>query len=362
LPEEFSSRDFLPHPPYDQPMTNSLHTVADLRATLVALGARPTHVRRLLTGWLAGRGSDEIPRQHRRTPRRSVTLEAGLGEVFGALDSLTDEIHRAEGTDGSRRHVLRLESGRTIESVDLPGEGLCISTQVGCAVGCSFCKTGENGLLQQLSSLEILAQLAHARRRRTVRKVVLMGMGEPAHNFDAVGDAVDAMGDEGGLAHKSIIFSTVGDPETFEQLSQRRVRPSLALSLHSVDEETRASLLPRAPRVEPHALLEAAMAYAERVSSALLVQWTLLDGINDSQVEARELAAILCGRQAIVNYIPFNDVEGNGYRRPPVERCVELVRTVRAHGALATLRFSAGQEVEGGCGQLSARVGATRLR
>jgi 23S rRNA (adenine2503-C2)-methyltransferase len=340
--------------------TSPLHTVADLRAALEALGARPTHIRRLLTGWLAGRGHEEIPRRRRRTPRRSATLEAGLGEVFDALESLVDEIHHSEGPDGSCRRLLRLESGRTIESVDLPQEGLCVSTQVGCAVGCTFCKTGENGLLQQLSSLEVLAQLAHARRSRTVRKVVLMGMGEPAHNLEAVVEAVDAMGDEGGIAHKSVIFSTVGDPAIFEQLSKRRVRPSLALSLHSLDDGTRANLLQRAPRIEPRVLLDAAMAYADRVSSALLVQWTLLEGINDTTAEASELAAILRGRRAIINYIPFNDVEGNGFRRPPVERCVELVRTVRAHGALATLRFSAGQEIEGGCGQLRARVGETR--
>lgn len=338
-------------------MTIPLHTVADLRSALAALGARPVHVRRILTGWLAGRGSGEIPRERRRAPRRSAELEAGLGEVFRVLDALVDEIHHADDPDGSCRRILRLRSGRSIESVDLPRAGLCVSTQVGCAVGCTFCKTGENGLIQQLSSLEILAQLAHARSHRTVRKVVLMGMGEPAHNFDAATDAIDAMGDEGGLAHKSVVFSTVGEPELFERLSARRVRPSLALSLHSLDERTRADLLPRAPRIEPLELLEAAMAYADRVSAALLVQWTLLDGINDTRAEAREIAAILRGRRAILNFIPFNEVEGNGYRRPPVERCVDLVRTVRAHGALATLRFSAGQEIDGGCGQLWARAG-----
>lgn len=342
-------------------MTTPLHTVADLRAALRELGARPVHIRRLLTGWLAGRGSSEIPRRRRRAPRRPATLEAGLREVFDTLDSLVDEIEQSEGSDGSCRRLLRLGSGLTIESVDLPRSGLCVSTQVGCAVRCTFCKTGENGLQQQLSSLEILAQLAHARRNRSVRKVLLMGMGEPAHNFDAVVDAIDAMGDEGGLAHKSVVFSTVGDAEIFDRLSNRRVRPSLAVSLHSLDEKTRANLLPHAPRIEPHALLEAAMAYGDRVGSPVLVQWTLLDGINDSQTEARDLAATLHGRQAIVNYIPFNDIEGNGYRRPPVERCVALVRTVRAQGSLATLRFSAGQEVEGGCGQLRARVEGTPL-
>jgi 23S rRNA (adenine2503-C2)-methyltransferase len=152
------------------------------------------------------------------------------------------------------------------------------------------------------------------------------------------------------------VFSTVGDPREFQVLAARRVRPSLALSLHTLDATRREDLLPRAPRVEPLALLEAAIGYADRVHEPLLVQWTLLDGINDSVEEAARLGTALRGRRAIVNYIPFNDVEGSGFDRPAVERCVELVRAVRAAGALATLRFSAAQEVDGGCGQLRARL------
>lgn len=343
-------------------MTAYPRTVEDLRSTLTALGARPVHVRRLLTSWLAGLGPDEIPGRRGRSPRRPASLEAGLDEVFAGLDSLVTGIHRVEDPDGSCRRLLALRSGRTVESVDLPGAGLCISTQVGCAVGCRFCRTGEDGLLQQLSSLEILAQLVHTRRDRIVRRVLLMGMGEPAHNLDATLDALDAMGAEGGLAHKSLVFSTVGDPETFARLSEQRVRPSLALSLHTLDASLRRELLPRAPRIDPRPLLESAMGYADEVHAPLLVQWTLLAGLNDANAEAAELAALLRGRRAIVNYIPFNEVEGNGFRRPAIERCVELVRTVRGHGALATLRDSAAQGVQGGCGQLRARIESTSPR
>ena len=337
-------------------MTTALHTVHDLRVALEALDARPLHVRRLIASWLDGRGGEEIPRRRGRTPRRPAKLEAGLGGLLADLDHLVTEVHVARDEEGSCRRLLRLRSGRTIESVDLPGDALCVSTQVGCAVGCQFCRTGEDGLLQQLGPLEILAQLAHARRTRTVRRVVLMGMGEPAHNLDAVLDAISTMGDEGGLPHKSIVFSTVGDPDDFEVLGAQRVRPSLALSLHTLDAERRSDLLPRARSVEPLDLLDAAIAYADRVHEPLLVQWTLLAGINDSVEEAAQIGRALHGRRAIVNYIPFNEVEGSGFGRPPVERCVELVRTVRAAGALATLRFSAGQEVDGGCGQLRARL------
>lgn len=337
-------------------MESPLRTVDDLRRALEALDARPVHVRRLLTSWLDGRGGEEIPRLRGRTPRRPARLEAGLGDLIDRLDGLVTEVHAEPDQDGSCRRLLRLRSGRTIEAVDLPGDALCISTQVGCAVACRFCRTGEDGLLQQLDPLEILAQLAHARRTRETRRVVLMGMGEPAHNMDAVLEAIATMGDEGALPHKAIVFSTVGDPRDFEVLASQRVRPTLALSLHTLDEALRADLLPRARRLDPRGLLDAAIGYADHVHEPLLVQWTLLEGINDSVEEAARLGRELRGRRALVNYIPFNEVEGSGFSRPAVERCVELVRTVRAAGGLATLRFSAGQDVDGGCGQLRARL------
>ena len=334
-------------------MRPDLRSFADLRVHLTQLGARPVHSRRFLRTWLSGRepASAESPRDA-RTPRR--LLEA-LPELQAQLASLVTDVAMVQATDGSRRRLLGLTSGQSIEMVDLPRNGLCISTQVGCAVGCRFCRTGEQGLLQQLSTLEILAQVARARRDRMVRRVVFMGMGEPAHNLEAVCEAIGALGAEGGLAHKALVFSTVGEPEVFDRLWQGSVRPALALSLHTLDAERRAFLLPRAPRVEPRVLLRSALDYADRTRYPLLVQWTLLAGVNDAVEQARELATQLDGRRAIVNYIPFNQVEGSGFERPSVDRCVELVRAVRSAGGLATLRFSAGQEAEAGCGQLRAR-------
>ena len=217
---------------------------------------------------------------------------------------------------------------------------------------------GEDGLLQQLSTMEILAQVVAARREHAVRRVVFMGMGEPSHNLAAVLEAVTALGEEGGLAHKNLVFSTVGEPAVFERLAAARVRPGLAVSLHTLDADLRRELLPRAPAVEPGKLIDAALAYADETTYPLLVQWTLLDGVNDSPDEARRLAARIAGRRAVVNYIPFNAVEGAGFRRPPIERCVELVRVVKAGGVRATLRMSAGQDVDAGCGQLRARFRA----
>jgi len=327
--------------------------VRELLDRVESLGARPVHAQRILGAWLRGLPLDEAA--SRPGGRFPDALAAALPELERDLAALAVEIAREPAGDGSCRVLLRLGSGRTVEGVHLPREGLCVSTQVGCAVGCRFCRTGEEGLLSQLSALEILAQVARARRERPVRRIVFMGMGEPSHNLDAVLDAIRALGTLGRTAHKSLVFSTVGAPEAFARLVASDVRPGLALSLHSLDAARREELLPRAPRVPPATLLEAALSYADRTTYPLLVQWTLLEGVNDDPGEARDLAARLAGRRAIVNYIPFNAVEGSGFCRPPIERCVELVRTMKAAGVMSTLRRSAGQEVEAGCGQLRAR-------
>jgi 23S rRNA (adenine2503-C2)-methyltransferase len=153
---------------------------------------------------------------------------------------------------------VALPDGQTVESVLLPAPaGLCVSTQVGCAVGCVFCMTGTGGLLRQLGSAEIVAQVALARTLRPVNKVVFMGMGEPAHNLDAVLEAIELLGTGGNIGHKNLVFSTVGDPRVFERLPQQRVKPALALSLHTTSRPC-AELLPRAPRFDPADLVRPA--------------------------------------------------------------------------------------------------------
>lgn len=331
----------------------SPRSVQDLHHRLADDGAKPAHTRRILTAWLRGE-SIRLPR-HPNPLRPPLRLETILPELQARLDALVVELSHEGADDGGTRRLLQLESGATIEVVDLPRDGLCLSTQVGCAVGCRFCRTGEDGLLEQLSSLEILAQVAHARRRRRIRRVVFMGMGEPAHNVEAVLEAIAVLGQEGNIAHKNLVFSTVGAPDVFDRLRLATVRPALALSLHTLDPARRRALLPRAPQCEPDDLLDAGLRYAEDTGYPLQLQWTLLDGVSDSLDEARRLAARLEGRRVIVNYIPFNLVEGSGFGRPAVDRCVELVRTLRRRGVVATLRFSSAAEVEGGCGQLRAR-------
>jgi 23S rRNA (adenine2503-C2)-methyltransferase len=328
-------------------------SIESLRERLRALGARPVHEERVLRQWACA----EPQGAGKRRPEDFLPL--ALRRALPALDAELRALAvlRADhlGADGARRLLVGLADGASVEAVLLPRRGLCVSTQVGCAVGCAFCMTGTGGLERQLGAAEIVAQVALARQLRAVAKVVFMGMGEPAHNLDAVLEAIDLLGTAGGIGHKSLVFSTVGDRRAFARLPQGRVRPALALSLHSTDAALRARLLPRAPPLAPAELVALGDAYARATGYPLQVQWTLLDGVNDTAAEVDGLVRLLAGRCAVLNLIPYNDVPGLPFARPPVARAVALARELQRRGLLTRLRRSAGQDVEAGCGQLRSR-------
>ena len=289
-----------------------------------------------------------------------ATLVAALPALSDELAGLARLVSEHPGDDGSARLLVALADGQTVESVLLPRDGLCVSTQVGCAVGCVFCMTGREGLIRQVGSAEIVAQVALARTLRPVKKVVFMGMGEPSHNLDNVLEAIDLLGTVGNIGHKSLVFSTVGDPRAFERLPLGRVKPALALSLHSTKADVRAQLLPRAPRISPEELVEEGERYARATGYPIQYQWTLLDGINDTEEELDGIVRLLKGKYALMNMIPYNDVPELPFRRPSWEKAAAIARTLHQRGILTKLRNSAGQDVDGGCGQLRARhAGAT---
>jgi 23S rRNA (adenine2503-C2)-methyltransferase len=188
-----------------------------------------------------------------------------------------------------------------------------------------------------------------------------MGMGEPAHNLDNVTEAIELLGTVGNIGHKNLVFSTVGDPRAFERLSQARVRPALALSLHTTKAELRRNLLPRAPNMTPEELVGAGERYARASGYPIQYQWTLLEGVNDGPEEIEGIVRLLCGKFGVLNRIPVNAVEGVAFSRPSLERCEQMARTLHQRGVLTKLRHSAGQDVDGGCGQLRARAAEARV-
>ena len=329
--------------------------VAVIRERLASLGALPEHQARVLRDWVQGAPHD----RGRRRPADYLpkTVREALPQLDAELANLARIVSEHPAQDGSARLLVGLADGQAVETVLLPRDGVCVSSQVGCAVGCRFCMTGRDGLLRQVTSGEIVAQVVLARARRPVNKVVFMGMGEPAHNLDNVLEAIELLGIEANIPHKNLVFSTVGDPRAFERLPLGRVKPALALSLHTTKPELRAELLPRAPELAPEELVEFGERYARLSGYPIQYQWTLLDGVNDGEDELDGIVALLRGKYAILNMIPYNTIPDLDFRRPSWDKARTIAASLHARLVLTKLRDSAGQDVEGGCGQLRARVG-----
>jgi 23S rRNA (adenine2503-C2)-methyltransferase len=334
--------------------------ISALRERLRALGALPVHEDRILRRWACAQPQEGgRKRLENFLPGPLLHALPGLMQELSGLGRLHSQ-HPA--ADGSARLLVALADGQTVEAVLMPPgrtPGLCVSTQVGCAVGCVFCMTGQGGLLRQLGSAEIVAQVVLARSLRPVHKVVFMGMGEPAHNLDAVMEAIQLLGTGGGIGHKNLVLSTVGDARLFERLmalGPHDAKPALALSLHTSKPALREQLLPRAPRITPAELVAAGEAYARASGYPIQFQWTLIAGVNDGADEIDGIAHLLAGKYALMNLIPYNAIPGLAYQRPAGERAAEMARQLHRRGVLTKLRQSAGQDVDAGCGQLRART------
>ncbi|WP_415845043.1 RNA methyltransferase [Stutzerimonas zhaodongensis] len=330
--------------------------IHEIHQQLAGLGAKPVHIGRVTRAWLQGQPLDVGTRHQRTEDFLPLSVRNGLPSVSDTIARLVRLRSEHPAVDGSARLLVELADGQMVESVLLPRGGLCVSSQVGCAVGCVFCMTGKSGLLRQLGSAEIVAQVALARRFRPVKKVVFMGMGEPAHNLDNVLEAIDLLGTDGGIGHKNLVFSTVGDPRVFERLPHQLVKPALALSLHTTHAGLRRALLPRAPAFDPAELVELGERYARQVGYPIQYQWTLLKGINDSQDEMDGIIRLLRGKFAIMNVIPYNSLDDDEFQRPEAERIHQIMRYLHENGVLTKIRNSAGQDIDGGCGQLRARA------
>ena len=330
-----------------------MRRVEAIPARLSAAGATELQARRVLRGWLRGEALDA--RAEARDAPFGRRLRTELDALGSELEALARPAEVVRDADGSERIGLELWDGARVEAVRLPSGSVCLSTQVGCGVGCRFCWTGREGARRGLSGPEILAQLAALARRGPVRRVLFMGMGEPAHNPHAVLDAARSMCTWAEVGRRDVVVSTVGDRRLLETLERGPFRPALALSLHTTDDGLRAELLPRAPRVPVAELVERADAYARSCGQPTQLQWTLLGGVNDRDEDLTACAPLLAGTRTVLNLIPWNPVPGSSFERPSDARCRRAVRVLMRSGVFAKLRMSAGLEARAACGQLAAR-------
>jgi len=280
------------------------------------------------------------------------------------LTLLTPLAERQSPGGQTRKVLFRLRDGQTIESV-LMGyrqrRTACISTQVGCALGCVFCATGQSGLARNLSAGEIVAQVLHFARESPISNVVLMGMGEPLANYAATRQAIATLTDRRGyhLGARRITLSTVGLVPGIRQLAEEGLPINLAVSLHAADDRLRSQLVPVNRRYGLAELLAAVRDYIARTGRRVTFEYALIAGMNDTPEQAGKLAGLLSGLLCHVNLIPLNPTPGSSLRPSPRARVDAFRDELAARGIPVTVRLRRGIEIEAGCGQLRRRQGDT---
>jgi 23S rRNA (adenine2503-C2)-methyltransferase len=334
---------------------------AELEDALVELGAPRFHGRQIFH-WIHRRGVTD--------PSKMTDLSQSLRQQLAAEVTIASPavISRQVSADGTTKFLLGLEDGRQIEAVyipDTPAQTFCISTQVGCAMGCAFCLTGKMGLTRHLSAGEIAGQvrvLAHETNLAdTAFNIVLMGMGEPLHNYDATMKAIRMLADEQGLAvhPKRITLSTVGVVPAMKRLAEEPIMPNLAVSLHATTDDSRSAIVPINKKYGLDELIEACRRFPLAKRRRITFEYVLLSNVNDTPEDARRLASLLAGIKAKVNLLPLNAAPGIPFERPSDERVNAFATILADRDVTVSVRRSRGRDIRAACGQLIVEGGRT---
>jgi 23S rRNA (adenine2503-C2)-methyltransferase len=326
----------------------------ELEQALVDLG-EPSYRGRQVFHWIWARGVTDfaLMTDLGQALRTKLTAACRIGSPV--LEA------RHTSTDGTSKFLLRLQDGRHIESVfipDTPAQTFCVSTQVGCAMNCAFCLTGKMGLVRNLSAGEIASQAAILAKETGLTtspfNIVLMGMGEPLHNYDATMKAIRILADAQGLAlpPKRITLSTVGVLPGLEKLALEPLMPNLAISLHATTNEQRDQLVPLNRKFTLEDLIAACKRFPLAKRRRITFEYVMLDGVNDTPEDARRLVRLLNGIKAKVNLLPLNEAAGIPFRRPSDARVNEFARILAERDVIVSVRRSRGRDIRAACGQL----------
>jgi 23S rRNA (adenine2503-C2)-methyltransferase len=286
-------------------------------------------------------------------------LRASLAERFRV--STPELVREDRSTDGTRKFLLQLADGRRIESVyipDTPKQTFCISSQVGCAMDCDFCLTGKMGFVRNLTPAEIIGQIRVLAAATGLHgqpfNIVLMGMGEPLHNYEHVMTSVRILTDEHGfnLPARRITLSTVGVVAAMHRLAAEPIMPNLAVSLHATTNPQRDRIVPINRKYRLEDLIDACRRFPLKRRSRITFEYVLLDGVNDTPDDARRLVTLLADVKAKVNLLPLNAAAGIPYERPSDERVNRFARILADHGVNVSVRKSRGRDIRAACGQL----------
>jgi 23S rRNA (adenine2503-C2)-methyltransferase len=339
----------------------------ELEQTLDTLGKARFHGRQLFQ-WIHKRGIvdfDEMTDLGR-------DLRSTLATLFQVDTPIV--VRNERSSDGTTKFLLRLADGQLIESVfipDTPSNTFCISSQVGCAMKCGFCLTGRMGIVRNLTAGEIVGQVRVLARELGMLQsrfnIVLMGMGEPLHNYDAVMKALRILADEHGLAihPRRITLSTVGVLPALERLATEPLMPNLAISLHATTEEQRDALVPINRKYGIRELLDACRRFPIKRRDRITFEYVMLKDVNDTDEDARRLVRLLHGIRAKDNLLPLNEAAGIPYERPEEARVNRFARILAERGVTVSVRKSRGRDIRAACGQLiteSARIASPGQR
>jgi 23S rRNA (adenine2503-C2)-methyltransferase len=337
-------------------------TKSGLETFVADLGEKPFRARQLMK-WIYRRGVGDFAAMTDLGRELRARL-ADLAEI-----RTPEVIHRQTSSDGTRKWLLSFEGGQAIEMVFIPEPGrgtLCISSQVGCAMDCTFCSTAQQGFNRNLEVAEITGQVWLANRElgaepdgaRLITNVVFMGMGEPLANYRNVVPAAELMMDDHGfdLSRRRVTVSTSGLVPQMMRIAEE-TNVALAVSLHAPNDTLRSQLVPINRRHPIAELLAACWYYVDRQNArSVTFEYVMLDGVNDRPEHARELAALLRGRPAKVNLIPFNAFPGTHYRRSTEPAIASFRDRLLQGGVMATVRRTRGDDIDAACGQLVGRV------
>lgn len=334
----------------------------ELEEALDARSVERFHARQIYR-WIYKRGQRDVDQM----TDLSRALRATLASEF----SLTTPriVGDERSVDGTRKFVLELADGRRIESVfipDTPAMTFCISTQVGCAMSCGFCLTGKMGLVRNLTAGEVAGQvrvIAAATGLLDIPfNIVLMGMGEPLHNYDNTMKALRILHSEHGLAvsPRRITLSTVGIVPGLERLAREPLMPNLAISLHATTDEQRTALVPPNRKYPLEQILDTCRRFPLKKRSRITFEYVLLDAVNDSPEDARRLVRLLSGIRAKVNLIPLNPAPGIPYERPSDARVDRFAQILADRHITVSVRKSRGQDIRAACGQLIVEGGVKK--
>jgi 23S rRNA (adenine2503-C2)-methyltransferase len=336
--------------------------ISELESALEARGCERFHARQLYR-WIYKRGVVDFEKMTDLSKDLRARLAADLEVVTPIVVSDSRSI------DGTRKFVLELADHRRIEAVfipDTPAMTFCLSTQVGCAMGCGFCLTGKMGLVRNLTAGEIAGQVRVLANATDMLdhpfNIVLMGMGEPLHNYDPTMKALRILHAEHGLAvsPRRVTLSTVGIVPGLQRLAKEPLMPNLAISLHATTDEQRSELVPP-NRKDPLAeILETCRRFPLKRRSRITFEYVMLDGVNDTPEDARRLARLLSGIKAKVNLIPLNPAPGIPFERPSDERIDQFAQILADRHFTVSVRKSRGQDIRAACGQLIVEGGVKK--